>query len=61
VSAQDDTGDVTVTLPAGAPAYAVSARSSTGDTSVEVPTDPTSRDDISISTDTGDVVVDPRG
>jgi len=50
-----------VTLPAGAPAYAVSARSSTGDTSVEVPTDPTSRDDISISTDTGDVVVDPRG
>ncbi len=61
VSAQDDTGNVTVTLPAGAPAYAVSAHSSTGDTSVEVPTNPTSRDDISISTDTGDVVVDPRG
>jgi len=61
VSVQSDTGDVTVTLPSGAPAYAVSARSQTGDTSVEVPTDPTSSDDISISTDTGDVVVDPIG
>jgi DUF4097 and DUF4098 domain-containing protein YvlB len=61
VSAQDDTGDVTVSLPAGAPAYAVSARSQTGSTAIDVPTDPDSADDISISTDTGNVVVDPAG
>ena len=53
VSVQDDSGDVTVTLPAGGPAYAVSAHSRPGNTSIEVPTDPTSRHDISISVDSG--------
>jgi hypothetical protein len=61
VSAQDQTGDVTVTLPAGATAYAVSAHTETGDTSVQVPTNPASTDEISASTATGDVTVDSAG
>jgi hypothetical protein len=61
VSAQDDTGDVTVTLPAGAPPYAVSAHTQTGNTTVGVPTNPTSTDQIAVSTDTGDVTVDAAG
>ena len=61
VSGQDQTGNVTVTLPAGATAYAVSAHTDTGDTSVEVPTNPASTDEISASTSTGDVTVNAAG
>ena len=60
VSVQDDSGDVTVTVPSGGPAYAVTAHSDSGSTSIEVPTDPTSAHDISISVDSGNAVVDPR-
>ena len=60
VSIQDNSGDVTVTVPSGGPAYAVSAHSDSGSTSVEVPTDPTSTHDISISVHSGNAVVDPR-
>jgi hypothetical protein len=60
VSIQDDSGDVTVTVPSGGPAYAVSAHSDSGSTSVEVPTDPTSTHEISISVDSGNALVDPR-
>ena len=60
VSVQDDSGDVTVTVPSGGPAYAVTAHSDSGSTSIEVPTDPTSTRDISISVDSGNAVVDPR-
>jgi hypothetical protein len=61
VSVQDDSGDVTLTLPPDGPAYAVSAHSDSGSTSIDVPTNPTSARDISISVDSGNVVVDPRG
>jgi hypothetical protein len=61
VSVQDDSGDVTVTVPSGGPAYAVTAHSNSGSTSVQVPTNPTSTHDISISVDSGNAVVDPRG
>jgi len=60
VLVQDDSGDVTVTVPSGGPAYAVTAHSNSGSTSIEVPTDPTSTHDISISVDSGNAVVDPR-
>jgi len=60
VSVQDDSGDVTVTVPSGGPAYAVSAHADSGSTSIEVPTDPTSTHEISISVDSGSAVVDPR-
>jgi hypothetical protein len=61
VSAQDQTGDVTVTLPAGGTPYAVSAHTQTGDTNVEVPTNPASTNEISASTATGDVTVESAG
>ena len=60
VTIQDDSGDVTVTVPSGGPAYAVSAHSDSGSTSIEVPTDPTSTHAISISVHSGSAVVDPR-
>lgn len=60
VSVQDDSGDVTVDVPAGGPAYAVSAHSGSGTTSIEVPTNPTSTHSISASVDSGNVVIDPR-
>jgi DUF4097 and DUF4098 domain-containing protein YvlB len=61
VTVQDTSGNVTVTLPPGGPAYAVSAHSVSGNTSIDVPTDPTSRHDISVSVVSGNVVVDPAG
>ena len=59
VSVQDASGDATVLLPPGGPAYAVDARSLSGDSSIGVPTDPASAHVISVTVDSGDVSVAP--
>jgi Putative adhesin len=60
VSVKDDSGDVDVALPAGGPAYNVSARSDSGTATIRVPTDPTSSHAISVAVASGDVHIGPN-
>lgn len=61
VTVQDDSGNVVLTLPTEGLAYAVDAHSNSGSTSIEVPTDPTSAQSVSIWVDSGNVAVEPGG
>lgn len=57
VRATSEMGSVEVVLPDDRTAYAVSANTSTGSTSVTVPTDPRSRRTVDAEADTGSVIV----
>jgi DUF4097 and DUF4098 domain-containing protein YvlB len=57
VRATSDTGSVEVVLPDDRTAYVVSATTSTGSTSITVPTDPRSRRTVDAEAGTGSVTV----
>jgi hypothetical protein len=53
----DNSGDITVVLPRGSTAYNVTAETSSGQRTVSVPTNPSSRHVITVLNDSGDVTV----
>lgn len=59
VTAQDEAGAVTVTVPGGP--YRVNASSSAGKSSVNVPTSPDARATLVLSSEVGNVTVNPAG
>lgn len=58
VSAEANSGDIRLTVPRAA--YRVTGASNSGDRTIEVPTDPSSRHVLELETNSGDVVVRPR-
>jgi Putative adhesin len=61
VTVQADSGSVTLAVPAQGTAYNIGAHTDSGTTTIGVPTDPASTNNISISVDSGDVHVEPNG
>jgi hypothetical protein len=57
VQVSDDSGDVTLVLPPGSTAYRVVAHSSSGSTTVRVPTDPSSPHVITVTDQSGDITI----
>jgi hypothetical protein len=57
VVVHDNSGDVTVVLPSGPTAYQVQASTSSGTTSIGVPRSPSSPHVITVTNQSGNVVV----
>jgi Putative adhesin len=57
VTVNDSFGNVTLILPAGAVAYQVHTHNSFGSTQVTVPTNPTARDVIRVTNNSGDITI----